>query len=77
MEAALQQTWRQLGGTVRGSVALTATTPASEQISRAVGGFASESRIKAVERAFETPVEARARRHEDLDSLFLLTQTPD
>lgn len=77
MEAALQQTWRQLGGTVRGSVALTATTPASEQISRVVGGFASESRIKAVERAFETPVEARARRHEDFDSLFLLTQTPD
>ena len=77
MEAALQQTWRQLGGTVRGSVALTATTPASEQISRAVGAFASEARIKTAERAFETPVEARARRYEDFDSLFLLTQTPD
>ncbi len=76
MEAALQEAWRELGGTAHTSIALSAATPHSEQISKALGGFESEARIAAVEEAFEAPVAARARRYQDFDCIFLLTQGP-
>jgi len=76
MEAALQQAWRELGGTAHTSIALSAATPHSEQISQALGGFESEARIAAAEEAFEAPVAARARRYQDFDCIFLLTQGP-
>ena len=46
MEAALQEAWRELGGTAHTSIALIGRhTPHSEQISKALGGFESEARI--------------------------------
>ena len=50
--------------------------PPSEQISQALGGLSLRRRIAAVEEAFEAPVAARARRYQDFDCIFLLTQGP-
>ncbi len=76
MEAALTQRWRTLGGTVVAAVALASEPSESEQISIAVGGADSEARIKAVEKAFEAPVESRPRRRQDFDSIFLVAPGP-
>jgi len=72
MEAALSQRWRELGGTLVEKLILQAEPSESEQISEAVGAFESEARIKAFEDAFDAPVEARPRRRQDFDVVFLL-----
>jgi hypothetical protein len=36
----------------------------------------SESRIKEIEKAFEAPVDSQARRRTDIDSVVLLSPTP-
>lgn len=76
MDSALQQSWRGLGGHVVNSRVLSAEPTVSEQISRLVGGFESEARIRAMEQAFEAPVEARPRRRQDFDVIFLLAPSP-
>lgn len=74
MDASLSQRWRELGGEVAARALLgIADLSSSEAVGAAVGALASETRIKAVEAAFEAPVETRARRREDFDVVFLLT----
>jgi len=72
MEAALSQRWRELGGTLVEKLIVQAEPSESEQISEAVGAFQSEARIKSFEDAFDAPVEARPRRRQDFDVVFLL-----
>lgn len=74
MDASLSQRWRELGGETAARALLgVADVSSSEAVGAAVGALASEARIKAVEAAFDAPVEARARRREDFDVVFLLT----
>lgn len=77
MEAALVQQWRNEGGVVVDTLMLADTPSLSEQVSKLVGGYASEARVRRIEAAFEAPVEARPRRRQDFDSVFMLLQTPD
>ena len=77
MEAALVQQWRNEGGVVVDTLTLANTPSLSEQVSKLVGGYASEARVRRIEAAFEAPVEARPRRRQDFDSVFMLLQTPD
>ncbi len=77
MEAALVQQWRNEGGVVVDTLTLADTPSLSEQVSKLVGGYASEARVRRMEAAFESPVEARPRRRQDFDSVFMLLQTPD
>ena len=76
LDAALSQTWRGLGGRIVNTLALTSEPTPSEQISQLVGTAGSEARITAVERAFEAPVEARPRRRQDFDVIFMLAPDP-
>ena len=76
MEISLNQEWRSLGGRVTAAIALTAEPSASEQIGAGAGASESERRIQSLERAFEAPVEARARRRQDFDVVFLLARDP-
>ncbi len=76
MESALSQTWRKLGGVTVRTLPLRNDPPVSQQVSELVGGAASEQRITDIEAAFEAPVEARARRRQDFDVVFLLAPTP-
>lgn len=77
MDAALQQAWQGEGGVLVDTLILNDSATLSEQVSKIVGGYASEARVRLVEAAFEAPVEARPRRRQDFDSVFLLSQTPD
>jgi len=77
MEAALHHTWRAEGGVLVDTLVLRNEPSLSEQVSKLVGGYASEARVRAVEAAFDAPVEARPRRRQDFDSVFMLLQTPD
>ena len=76
MTAALNDQWSQLGGTLVASLELEAAITESEQISNLVGAADSEQRIRSFERAFEAPVEARPRRRQDFDVVFLLASDP-
>ncbi len=70
-----QNSWRQLGGTVVDTLHITRERALSIQISQLVAGADSEERIKAVEEAFLAPVDARPRRRQDIDTVFMLAAT--
>ena len=76
MLAAFDSAWRTLGGELRAVTKLTSETNDNESIARDLATLQSESRINEVEKAFEAPVDSQARRRTDLDSVVLLTPTP-
>lgn len=71
-----QKTWRQLGGTVVDTLRVAGEPALSAQISQLVAGANSEDRIKAVEDAFVAAVDARPRRRQDIDNVFMLAASP-
>lgn len=71
-----QETWRQLGGTVVDTLRIAREPALSAQISQLVAGANSEERIKAVEDAFVAAVDARPRRRQDIDNIFMLAASP-
>lgn len=76
MESALNQSWKGLGGRIVATGALPDDLTPSEVVADTLGSADSEARIKAVEKAFEAPVQAKTRRREDFDVIFLLAPTP-
>ena len=76
MADALRGRWRVLGGQITTELVLDDDSPLSLQISATVGSAQAEARVKAFEDAFTKPIEARPRRREDYDVIFLLTPTP-
>ena len=76
MTGALKETWHSLGGQVTTELAVDDDEPLSVQISQVVGSAQAEARVKAFEDAFTSPIEARPRRREDYDVIFLLTPSP-
>ena len=77
MESAVSQVWLRLGGAVVQSLALQPEASESEQVGTVLGAADSENRITAFEAAFDAPVEARPRRRQDFDAVFLLASDPD
>ena len=75
MTSAFSASWRSLGGTLRETALTTPEETDNETIARSLATLSSEARIKEVERAFNEPVETRARRREDVDSVILLPPT--
>ncbi len=76
MTTAFKETWRRLGGQMTSELVIDKGNPLSPQISQAVGSAQAEARVKAFEDAFPNPIEARPRRREDFDVIFLLTPSP-
>lgn len=76
MADALRGRWRGLGGQITTELVLDDDSPLSLQISDTVGSAQAEARVKAFEDAFALPIEARPRRREDYDVIFLLTPSP-
>ncbi len=72
MQAALVTSWRSLGGQIAAIDQIPSGTEANRRVSALVGSARSDARIKQVEDAFNAPVEARPRRRQDLDVIFLL-----
>ena len=76
MELTLNEEWRGLGGVITTTIPLTDEPSISEQIGSGAGAIDSERRIQALEKAFEAPIESRARRRQDFDVVFLLARDP-
>ena len=76
MQRAFTSAWRLLGGDVRALTVLSGEVTDNETVATSLATLQSESRIKAVEKAFEAPVDSQARRRTDLDSVALLAPTP-
>lgn len=76
MQIAFSDAWASLGGDVRALTILNNEISDNETVSTSLATLQSESRIKAVEKAFEAPVDSQARRRADLDAVVLLAPTP-
>ena len=76
MQDAFASAWGLLGGDVRALTVLSDEASDNETVATSLATLQSESRIKAVEKAFEAPVDSQARRRTDLDSVALLAPTP-
>ena len=76
MQSAFTRAWGSLGGDVRALTVLSEETTDNETVATSLATRQSESRIKAVEKAFEAPVDSQARRRTDLDAVVLLAPTP-
>ena len=76
MQSAFTRAWGFLGGDVRALTVLSEETTDNETVATSLATRQSESRIKAVEKAFEAPVDSQARRRTDLDAVVLLAPTP-
>lgn len=76
MQDAFTTAWGLLGGDVRALTILSDEATDNETVATSLATLQSESRIKAVEKAFDAPVDSQARRRTDLDSVALLAPTP-
>ena len=76
MKDAFSSAWGSLGGDVRALTILSDEATDNETVATSLATLQSESRIKAIEKAFEAPVDSQARRRTDLDSVALLAPTP-
>lgn len=76
MQGAFSEAWGLLGGDIRALTILSDEKSDNETVATSLKTLQSESRIQAVEMAFEAPVDSQARRRSDLDSVVLLAPTP-
>ena len=76
MHSAFNTQWSALGGDITAITTLTSELSDNETIANSLATLQSESRIKEIEKAFEAPVDSQARRRTDLDSVVLLSPTP-
>jgi len=76
MQDAFSKAWGLLGGDIRALTILSDEKSDNETIATSLKTLQSESRIQAVEMAFEAPVDSQARRRSDLDAVVLLAPTP-
>lgn len=76
MQTAFSDAWTSLGGDVRALTTLSNEISDNETVATSLATLQSESRIKAVEKAFEAPVDSQPRRRADLDAVILLAPTP-
>jgi outer membrane PBP1 activator LpoA protein len=76
MHSAFNTQWSALGGDITAITTLTSELSDNETIANSLATLQSESRIKEIEKAFEAPVDSQARRRTDIDSVVLLSPTP-
>ena len=76
MQDAFSKAWALLGGDIRALTILSDEKSDNETVATSLKTLQSESRIQAIEMAFEAPVDSQARRRSDLDAVVLLAPTP-
>ncbi len=64
--------WTQHGGRIRGQLVVDNPADTNTAMGKLLGSGSSDQRIRAVERAFDLPVDARARGRSDFECIFML-----
>ena len=64
--------WTQHGGRIQGQLIVDNPADTNTEMGRLLGSGSSDQRIRAVERAFDLPVDARGRGRSDFECIFLL-----
>ena len=72
MTDAVSTTWQRLGGSNPQSTALNPEVENNQIVATEIGTASSITRIRAMERAFEAPVDTQPRKRDDIDSIFIL-----
>lgn len=68
--------WTGLGGKIRGSLVIEQPSEANKAMGELLGSGSSDDRIRAVETAFDLPVDARGRGRSDFECIFMLAPDP-
>ena len=64
--------WTQHGGRIRGQLLVDNPADTNTAMGKLLGSGSSDQRIRAVERAFDLPVDARGRGRSDFECIFML-----
>ena len=64
--------WTQHGGRIRGQLVVDNSADTNTEMGKLLGSGSSDQRIRAVERAFDLPVDARGRGRSDFECIFML-----
>jgi len=75
MTDALSTSWQRLGGSTPHSTVLNPEVEDNQTVADKTGTASSISRIRAMERAFDAPVDAQPRKRDDIDSIFILVDS--
>ena len=73
---AFESNWRRLGGSIRGTLLADDPSATNEAMGKLLGSGSSDQRIRAVERAFDLPVDSRGRGRSDFECIFMLAPDP-
>ena len=75
MTDALSTSWQRLGGNNPQSTVLNPEVEDNQTVADKTGTASSITRIRAVERAFDAPVDTQPRKRDDIDSIFILVDS--
>ena len=64
--------WTQHGGRIRGQLVVDNPADTNTDMGKLLGSGSSDQRIRAIERAFDLPVDARGRGRSDFECIFML-----
>ena len=64
--------WTQHGGRIRGQLVVDNPADTNTEMGKLLGSGSSDQRIRAVERTFDLPVDARGRGRSDFECIFML-----
>ena len=68
--------WTQIGGKIRDSLVIVQASDANKALGELLGSGSSDDRIRAIETAFDLPVDARGRGRSDFECIFMLAPDP-
>jgi len=68
--------WTQIGGKIRDSLVIAQSSEANKALGELLGSGSSDDRIRAIETAFDLPVDARGRGRSDFECIFMLAPDP-
>lgn len=77
MTDAVSTTWQRLGGSNPQSTALNPEVEDNQIVANETGTASSITRIRAMERAFDAPVDTQPRKRDDIDSIFILIDSTE
>ena len=70
--ASFTDRWTQHGGRIRGQLVVDNPADTNTDMGKLLGSGSSDQRIRAIERAFDLPVDARGRGRSDFECIFML-----
>ncbi len=73
---AFEPRWAHLGGKIRGKLVVQQASEANKAMGVLLGSGSSDDRIRAIETAFDLPVDARGRGRNDFECIFMLAPDP-